>query len=480
MLKTQESNTEQTASEHSLLKLALAVITSPADAFEEILRRQLLMPGILISAIGGLLSAGVVLYNFYFLKEGSLFYLAGGSNPADTVGLLLVNALVVSLTAKYLQGEGDYAKTLTVLAWAGCVSIPAILTGLFKPVQSLGTIINLWGVVVMVMGIQQAQKITVWKSIGTLFTMLITDGVFLIWLGRYCMSSIYPAIATNVPSFAASTISLQIVTSLLVIAALAVAAKMLPKLAKGTDYRNSLIIVLLILGLAAAGALFASLHKADPVMEVVRGARAYQDEDTPDPAESVKHFQRELRYIPNDAYVKLYLAHAFSASGSYDKALAQYNEFTGSKSYPPQLVRTCTGTVHYMQGKYDDARKDFEKAVKDSPDYAEANARLALVYLRLGKNGDAVKSAKAAVKDKCEGTLAYIALAQAYTLEGNTKEAGDAMSKVKEIDEALAGRISSGPDGWKNAVMQLTPLDLRMPLKLPEIKQPVKKGNKKI
>ncbi|MEN6521842.1 MAG: YIP1 family protein [Armatimonadota bacterium] len=478
MLKSQEFNAEQAAGKHSLLKLALAVIVSPKDAFEEILDRQLVMAGIIIAVIAALVSDGIVIYNFYYLKEGSLYLLA---NPAGTVGLLLINTLIVSQIVKYLQGEGDFIKTLTVLAWADCVFIPITLVGLYKPLAPISTFVYIWAMIVSVIGVQQANKVSIWKAIGAFFAALAGEMMLLSYAVKYYLSSAYPVIATNIPSLAESTIPSQVMLSLLVIIALIVAAKMLPRLAGGTGYRNSLIIALLVLNLAGAAALFVSLHKVDPVMEVVRGARAYQDEDSPDPAEAIKHFQRELLYIPDDSYVKLYLAHAFSASGSYDKALAQYNEIeTSVKALKRRdlLAEAGIGTVHYMQGKYDDARKDFEKAKKGNRDFADADARLALVYLRLGKNGDAVKSAKAATKEKYEGTLAYIALAQAYTLEGNAKEADDAISKVKEIDEALAGRISSGPDGWKKAIEQLTPLDLRMPLKLPEITQPVKKGNR--
>lgn len=477
MLKTPERDIEQVTEEHSILKLALAVITSPKDAFEEILSRQLLMPGIVISILTGLLLAGTVFYNFYYLKQSSMFTLAGASNPAGAVGMILINAFIVSQVAKFLQGEGDYIRTLTVLAWADCVMIPVILIGLFKPLGMLGIFGYLWALIVTIIGIQQAQRVTIWKSTGYFFIAMVVNSMLLMSIGKYYLGSLYPTIATEIFSQASNTIPSQIILGCLVTAALIVAAKKLPKLAEGTGYQNSVIIALAVIGLAGVITTSLLLHKEDPVWEVVRGVRAYQSEENPQPAKAVKHFQKELSYFPGDIYVKLYLAHALFASGNSDKALVQYNGFEAVKIYPPQvsiLAWTGSGSAHYMEGNYDEARKDFNKSIKLYPKYPEPSARLALVYLRLGKTDDAVKAAKKAVDDGYKGPLPYVALAQAHTLSENTKEADDAISKVKEIDESLADKISSGPGGWSIAIERLTPLDLRMPLKLPQDK--VRKG----
>jgi len=465
MPKTLEHETEQIEIEYSILRLALAVIISPKDAFEEILRRRLLMQGIIITVLSGLLYTGSVLYKFYYQKQGSLFVLAGGSNLAGAVGMIIISAFILSRVARLLQDESDFIRILTVFAWSHCVTIPVLLVGLFKPLAAVSTLGSFWSIAVIVIGIQQAQKVTVWKAIGYLFISTIAISIVILSASRYYLGVFYPIAATQVISQAASIIPNQVIMAWIVTAVLIIAARFMPRLADGTNYNNFIIIVLAVVSLNDAVALAFGLNKVDPVKEVVKGVVAYQNAETPEPSKAVKHFRRELSYFPEDPYVRLYTAHALSASGNYDEALTQYEIVKKVKPLVP-YAQAGISSVLYMEGKYGQARKDFEKATKKYPYYEEPHVRLALTYLRLGKAGDAIKAVEKAVDINPRNPISYIVLAQAHTLAGNTKDADKAIADTKRLDEQLAKRVSSGPDGWKKAIEQLTPLDLRLPLKL--------------
>lgn len=466
MPKTLEHEIEQTETEHSMLRLALAVIISPKDAFEEILRRQLLMQGIIITTLSGLLFTGSVLYKFYYLKQGSLFVLAGGSNPAGAVGMIIINAFILSRAAKLLQDEGDFIRILTALAWSNCITIPLALVSLFQPLMTVGAFGSLWAIAVMVVGVQQAQKVTIWKAIGYFFISAVVVSIVVLSASRFYLDAFYPIAASQVTSQAANTIPYQIILAWLITAVLITAAKFLPRLTDGIDYNNFITIALAALSLSVAVALTSTLNKVDPVQEVVKGVAAYQNMEIPEPSKAIKHFKRELSFFPDDPYVNLYVAHALLASGDYKEALAQYETAKKVKPFIP-YAQTGIGSVRYMEGKYGQARKDFEKAAKDYPYYEEPHVRLALVYIRLGKTADAVKAAEKAVDINPRNPLSHIALAQAHTLAGNIKDADEAIAEVKDLDEQLAKKVSFGPDGWEKAIERLTPLDLRPPLKLP-------------
>jgi len=479
-----KSKTEQQAAEPTftpLPKLALGVITSPKDAFEEIVRRKLLGVGLAIVAAVGAILAILTPVNFYLAKRGSLFDF-GGNSPLGTIGMLLITAWAADRLARLVGGEGNYVDLLAVLGWANVVQFVGLAAGMVPFVSALASI---WAIVVSIIGLQQAHRITMGKAaVAYVGAALLTTGISVLrlpslliaFLARYYLSAAYPPLASEIPSQAAGWLPGQIIYSWIVAAALVAAAAMVPRLIERNPrvWRSVLsAIAAAAVGVGAVTTIFAL--KIDPVGGVVKGVRAYRSQEAPNPGLAAKRFRRVLEYYPSDAYVQLYLAHSEAAAGDYKRAVEAYDDIR--KAMPGDaaadaITRTGIGTARYSEGSYAAARDEFEKAAELWRGYAEPRARLGLAYLRLGDPKKAIDAAREAIDSKGDGWLPQVVLAQAYTTTGQAKKAQEAAKTVAEIDKALSDRLSTGPGGWRTAIERLTPLDLRMPLDLPKAPPP--------
>lgn len=466
------------AREKTIPELLAAMIFSPTTAFEEILERKMLTVGILITAVMGLLESVTILVGYYNGKGSSLFQLASG-NPACAVGLLLVVSWITWKLAQSMQGEGSYLDTLMVIGWSNAIVCITILLGLSSLTARFGSIIWIWAFVVLIIGIQRAHRFSVWRAIGAYLPAIFTIALLPIMVDKYYLEKTYHGVASEYPSFAAYFIPSSVVSSFLAAAALVIVAWMIPRLPDAKRLQ-ALLVAFACIGVAAAITLIAYVQSVDPINEVVIGVRAYHREK-PDPARAAVHFERELKYFPSDIYVQLYLAHSLAASGNYKLSVKQYKhiaELVKNDKTSQSITSTGIGTVRYFEGDYKAARKEFKKAKKFEKRYAEPKARLGLAYLRLSNEKEAIKTAKSAISDGHEGYIPLIVLAQAYTITGDVKKAQDAIKKVGKIDKQLASRIAAGTGGWSRAIERLTPIDLRMPLKLPTISTSRKQAGK--
>lgn len=453
------------ARERTIPELLAAMIFSPTTAFEEILERKMLTVGILITAVMGLLGLVAILIGYYNGKGSSLFQLAT-ENPSSVVGLLLAASWITWKFAQFMQGQGSYLDTLTVIGWSNAIGCIVILLKLSSLTVMFSPIIWIWAFVVLIIGIQRAHRFSIWRAIGAylpanfaVVLLFVMAGVNYIHSAYNGMAGEYPSAANYVPSIA--------ISSFYAAAALVIAAVMLPRLLDAKRLQ-ALLIAFACIGVAAAITLIAYVQSVDPINEVVIGVRAYHREK-PDPARAAVHFERELKYFPSDIYVQLYLAHSLAASGNYKLSVKQYKhiaELVKNDKMSQSITSTGIGTVRYLEGDYKAARAEFKKARNLEKRYGEPEVRIGLAYLRLGDEKEAIKTARAAISDGHKGYIPLIVLAQAYTITGDVKKARDAIKKVKKIDEQLASRISSGPGGWSRAIERLTPVDLRMPLKL--------------
>ncbi|MGB9618869.1 MAG: YIP1 family protein, partial [Armatimonadota bacterium] len=102
---------------HSRAKLALAVLTSPSAAFEEILERRLLGTALLIVAAAGVLAC-VRAYLAASVLGPVHYFALGRYNPLTWFGLFLLYALALQKLLKWVGTQTDYLRLLIVMGWA--------------------------------------------------------------------------------------------------------------------------------------------------------------------------------------------------------------------------------------------------------------------------------------------------------------------------------------------------------------------------
>jgi hypothetical protein len=472
--------------DHPIWKLALNVMLTPKDAFEEIRRRKLVGAGLVITALLGLVYFGATLFAHYAGGGVSLFGLGVG-NPVMAVGTVLLTAMLLQwLLVKFSRAEGTFIDTLLVVAWSEIAVGVVFLIGLIplQPLMMLTGAAPIVGIILASVGLKHTHKINGLNAGATYVLSLFVTGipgfaytVVTDRVQRAFMSVRYHDIPVNTPTLS-SEIGLLIGSVWISSLALIAAAALWPKIAEGVSERfRTLLAGLAVIAVIGSGIFTVEALTLDPLRYVNDGMRIYNDEATPDPALAVRKFNGELGYYPLDDYVRLCRAHALAASGNYADAEKDYKKFDKSA---PQIVDTSIATIRLMQGNYKAAADDLAKVVKTEPTYGEAQARLALADLFVGKDKEATDAANASIKTKYKGYLPYLALAQAYTASGDKKKADEAVQMISELNPELAKRIEKAPGGWSDAAHALTRIDLRMPLELPSIvHEPQGKGKKK-
>ena len=104
-------------------------------------------------------------------------------------------------------------------------------------------------------------------------------------------------------------------------------------------------------------------------------------------------FKEALKYNANSAAPYTALANLYNSQKRFDEAVAMTTQATklggaagGAASADAAFNQ---GVVLWNASKYEEARQQFEQAVKLKPDFAEAHFRLGMAYLNLGKMGEA-------------------------------------------------------------------------------------------
>jgi tetratricopeptide (TPR) repeat protein len=100
-----------------------------------------------------------------------------------------------------------------------------------------------------------------------------------------------------------------------------------------------------------------------------------------------KAFLRELELNPNNFESNLRLGVLFRNDENYDRALAYLHRALQIRPGDPG-VRYQLASIEVSRDQLDDARRDLESLVKDSPDFIEAHVSLATVYFRQKRKAD--------------------------------------------------------------------------------------------
>jgi len=121
---------------------------------------------------------------------------------------------------------------------------------------------------------------------------------------------------------------------------------------------------------------------------------------------------------------------ALSREGKLDEAAGAYRQLRGGEKRYQVAAAYALGNIFLAQGKFEDAVKEFERAVGMNPLHADSHGALAALYAELGLQEKAMEEHRAAV-------AAYVGLAQEYLRLG---QAGDA-------ERASERAISSDREG---------------------------------
>ncbi len=472
---------------HSRARLALAVITSPAPAFEEILNRKMLGTGFIFVLAAGTLSGIAAVLRA--VTQGPLEYFSlGHYNPITWFGLFLLYALALWKLLKWLGTEIEFVDLLIVMGWAqialaasqllitiGWVLVASGSTDTAaQVVQALGNVLQLAYVAAIASGIRV--KTGVPLSRGVLSYVVVTVAASMGFAVLYARSRVdlfagalpgiqsiagIIAVSDTTPWIGASVIGLGLGTWHLANA-----------LSWDSRTRNVRTAAACLVGVIAFGWYLYAFSATDYYGRLIVAQRDYDNDKFSKAAVELRSMlpiseQAADSLTPTIGGLYL-LAQEPELSISYYRKLERSIRSAADKVTDdiPQLTFPLAGigAAYDQQGRYDMAIKQFKAAAKAMPESSDPWARLGVTYSRVGNYEEAIKAANKAIELDPESTVASVVLAQAYTAKGDSKKSATAIEAVTEADEDLAKRITKSFGGWKRAVSALTPKDLGFPL----------------
>jgi tetratricopeptide (TPR) repeat protein len=116
----------------------------------------------------------------------------------------------------------------------------------------------------------------------------------------------------------------------------------------------------------------------------------------------------------------------YFSRGKFDQAVKEYDE--AIRLYPALApAHNNRGSALFSLGRFDEAAASFAKAVELDPNYGQAHFNLALVYIKLGREKEANDALNAAAR-------AYLASGDEHLKAGELKEAEADFRGLLQID----------------------------------------------
>jgi hypothetical protein len=405
-----------------------------------------------------------ILVAFYAAHHGSLFDLAG--QGISSVGVVMVTTWLMAAFATLFGGKGGFADTLIVVTWTG---VPGLIGAPFAActdLQWVSLLISVWSFVLMVVAIKEAHGISGLKSLGTILISGAIFVLFVLLIGKIVGKAMSPTVLERAPTMVMSLIPASLVSCWIGVVGL-IAGSIALLRAKDTPSRllGPVLGVITVAGIASTLVVTCFTIKLNPLREVGYGAEAYLAAD-PDFRKAAGHFRAALGCYPDDTKVRLYLAHSLVGSGDTKSGLAEYARLGDPRQGGPEVYeqRLGIGTAHYLAGDLKSAVRELSADMGAWSISSEAQARLALIYLRKGELDQAASEAKSAINGYGSGYLPHVVLAAVYAAKGDTAKRDSEAAKVAQINQSAAERLASGPGGWKTAAERVGAIDLRIPL----------------
>jgi putative PEP-CTERM system TPR-repeat lipoprotein len=158
---------------------------------------------------------------------------------------------------------------------------------------------------------------------------------------------------------------------------------------------------------------------------------AYVREKRPD--EAIKTAAAYSAKNPKDSAAHLLYGTALIAAGKRDQARDEYNE--ALKLDPKNVAALLSlGSLDSLEGHYKDATGHYEAALKLAPRSAAAMTALGQVAVLQGHKADAVKWFKQAIDAAPTSAAAYVGLVVVYSQSGQFDEAASTAERLVKVD----------------------------------------------
>jgi len=495
---------------HSRLKLALAIMTSPSAAFEEITQRKLLGTAFLIVALTGFVSMIGAIARA--MAMGPVQWLAlGKDNPLTWVGLYMLYAFALQKLLKWLGTETDYMTILLILGWSHVVLLIHQVAGAVWSISALYEVQNstmmqildalrlalpIWYLIIVGTGVQATCRIPLSRGIMSYF--VVATAAIIAFDFAYGRARLAPFIVA-LPGLASMAFRLtpmypdpwlsapdQLPRLGAAVLGLILGIWNLAKpLGWDVAKKTRMLTAACIIGISTFGIYTLIIYETDYYGKMAHAQQLYDLDKFP---EAAKKLEALLPILNDNAALLLDIADTHYLAGNNSRSIEFYNKYIAlarkakhDKHDNKALAHPYSGlgAVYDIQGKRDLAIKKFEAAQKAWPEFRDPWVRMAVTYDRMGNYIKAIESGEHATKKLgSEAPIAYIALAQAYAQTGDQKQAKAAMDKAKDLDEDLAKKIGNSIVYWKIAVNILTTRDLKYPLEknpVPPAPKPVRK-----
>ncbi len=471
---------------HSKAKLALAIITSPGAAFEEIHRRKLLGTALVISLIAGALSAVPVIITVMSGERVQALML-GKSNPVAWLGLTLLFAFVMQKLLKWIGTEVEYVGLLTLMGWSQVTLIIVQLAmAVLSYSQSLATTpmfsVNFAFAIlataslgyVFLMGLVVHTLAGAPKARGVMAYVVVLFAAAIGFSQTYVTAKISPfadalpgvastarliAGADQTPWAVASVVGLVLGT-IVISRALQWPAEKVRMNATAAG----------LIGVAMLGIYLNMVYKTDYYGKLRKAHESYIHEKYTSAAAQMEAL---LPVIKDNYSLMLDAADANLLANQDKKALelferaaepVKHGDVPDKKQWLARLY-VGEGSALYAMGDYDGALGKFEQAKKQWPEFREPWVRMAVTYDRMGNYDKAVSAGNYAVQNLgSKATVVWVALAEAFANKNDEVQAATAITMVRSSDERLADRIGKDLEDWKNAVSKLSRMELGFPL----------------
>ena len=128
------------------------------------------------------------------------------------------------------------------------------------------------------------------------------------------------------------------------------------------------------------------------------------------------------------------LGYAYYEAGLYPQALAEYVKAVAFPSYKEYNIRSMIGRLYGMREQYDEALREFQKALQLNPEFTEAYYSAGITYFNKGDLKSALSYFKKTVDQDPRYPWGYYGLGLVYQKQGNPVLAHDYFTKALALD----------------------------------------------
>ena len=160
-------------------------------------------------------------------------------------------------------------------------------------------------------------------------------------------------------------------------------------------------------------------------------------------------YRKVIALEPSRPEIHFRLGHALlattGAQDQYAEALGEFQkeyDLSGSSSAAYEI-----GEIYRKKGQSEKAREYFALAIKNQPDFEEAQVGLARALLQLNQPAQALPHLQRALKVNPDNDVSHYQMAQVYAALGNTAAKAQEMQefqRLRQVKQAQQARLSQG------------------------------------